>query len=148
MQSWYKGSLCNTTSHLTKLWNPAESKTSFSGQDSRFLRLQKLIKRECQLRISSRRFSHQLSSVAWCVFGSSQERSMGMGWCLQITRGEDRWTSEMQGQHSGADATREEIAWVGLNPNTYRQSHKEGWIQWCGWGSYLCFSMWFRVLLQ
>lgn len=51
---------------------------------------------------------------------------MAVGWCLQITGGEDYWTSEMQGQHRKADVTEEEM---GLNPRTYRHSGKEGWIQ-------------------
>lgn len=68
VQSWYKCSPCNSTLHSSKLQNLAESKTSFSGQLSRFLGLQKVIKRECQLGIPSRSFSHRQSSMAWGVF--------------------------------------------------------------------------------
>lgn len=53
--------------------------------------------------------------------GSTRERRVAMGWCLQITRGEDHWSSETQGQHGGADVTREE---TGLNPRVYRHGGK------------------------
>lgn len=57
-------------------------------------------------------------------------------------KGEYHWTSETQGQHRGADVTREEM---GLNPRIYRHSGKVGWIQHqCGCGN--CAATW--VLLQ
>lgn len=102
---------------LNQLRNPAESRTSFSGQLSRFLRLQKLIKRECQLGISSSRFSHPLSFVASGFFPTPKShdnpwqgnntQEQAMDWCVQIMSVEDHCNSEIQDQHRAADVTRE-----------------------------------------
>lgn len=62
-----------------------------------------------------------------------------MDWCVQITRGEDHWNSEIQGWHRGANVTREETkieSWDSI-PGLWQRvlDSTPGWI----W--YLCCHM-------